>query len=56
MSPASLIGFQSWLEAGPPGTDWTRPPRLDAESARFPGDGRRLRRLGVRQAVGSPFS
>ena len=27
MSPASLMGFQSWLEAGPPGTDWTRPPR-----------------------------
>lgn len=27
MSPASLMGFQSWLEAGPPGTDWSRPPR-----------------------------
>jgi len=27
MSPASLMGFQSWLEAGPPGTDWTRTPR-----------------------------
>ncbi len=27
MSPASLMGFQSWLEAGPPGTDWTRGPR-----------------------------
>jgi hypothetical protein len=27
MSPASLMGFQSWLESGPPGTDWTRPPR-----------------------------
>lgn len=27
MSPASLMGFQSWLEAGPPGTDWTKPPR-----------------------------
>ena len=25
MSPASLMGFQSWLESGPPGTDWTRP-------------------------------
>lgn len=24
MSPASLTGFQAWLEAGPPGTDWTR--------------------------------
>jgi hypothetical protein len=24
MSPASLMGFQSWLEAGPPGTDWDR--------------------------------
>jgi hypothetical protein len=24
MSAASLMGFQSWLEAGPPGTDWTR--------------------------------
>ncbi|MBS42215.1 MAG: hypothetical protein CMH83_03355 [Nocardioides sp.] len=23
MSPASLTGFQSWLEARPPGTDWT---------------------------------
>lgn len=27
MSQASLMGFQSWLEAGPPGTDWNRPPR-----------------------------
>ncbi len=29
MSSASLMGFQSWLEAGPPGTDWdsSRPPR-----------------------------
>jgi len=27
MSPASLMGFQSWLESGPPGTDWTRNPR-----------------------------
>ena len=27
MSPASLMGFQSWLESGPPGTDWTRTPR-----------------------------
>jgi hypothetical protein len=24
MSPASLMGFQSWLESGPPGTDWNR--------------------------------
>jgi hypothetical protein len=24
MSEASLTGFQSWLEAGPPGTDWNR--------------------------------
>ncbi len=24
MSEASLTGFQSWLEAGPPGTDWDR--------------------------------
>ncbi len=24
MSEASLTGFQSWLEARPPGTDWTR--------------------------------
>lgn len=24
MSPASLTGFQSWLEARPPGTDWAR--------------------------------
>jgi len=23
MSPASLTGFQSWLEARPPGTDWS---------------------------------
>ncbi|MGB0098971.1 MAG: DUF2550 domain-containing protein [Nocardioides sp.] len=22
MSSASLMGFQAWLEAGPPGTDW----------------------------------
>ena len=27
LSPASLMGFQSWLEAGPPGSDWTRGPR-----------------------------
>lgn len=27
MNPSSLMGFQSWLEAGPPGTDWTRTPR-----------------------------
>ena len=27
MSEGSLMGFQSWLEAGPPGTDWTRGPR-----------------------------
>jgi hypothetical protein len=27
MSPASLMGFQSWLESGPPGTDWTKGPR-----------------------------
>lgn len=30
MSPASLMGFQSWLEAGPPGTDWTKPRRPGA--------------------------
>lgn len=24
MSPGSLTGFQSWVEARPPGTDWTR--------------------------------
>ena len=24
MSAASLTGFQSWLEARPPGTDWNR--------------------------------
>lgn len=24
MSEASLTGFQSWLESGPPGTDWNR--------------------------------
>ena len=24
MSEASLTGFQSWLEARPPGTDWDR--------------------------------
>lgn len=24
MSPSSLTGFQAWLEARPPGTDWTR--------------------------------
>ena len=27
MSEGSLMGFQSGLEAGPPGTDWTRGPR-----------------------------
>ncbi|GAA1128424.1 DUF2550 domain-containing protein [Nocardioides aquiterrae] len=27
MSEGSLMGFSSWLEAGPPGTDWTRGPR-----------------------------
>lgn len=25
MSPASLTGFQAWLEARPPGTDWDQP-------------------------------
>lgn len=24
MSPASLTGFQAWLEARPPGTDWSK--------------------------------
>ena len=24
MSADSLMGFQSWLEAGPPGTDWNQ--------------------------------
>ncbi|WP_141013907.1 DUF2550 domain-containing protein [Nocardioides sambongensis] len=24
MSPSSLTGFQAWLEAKPPGTDWNR--------------------------------
>ncbi len=24
MDESSLMGFQSWLEAGPPGTDWNR--------------------------------
>jgi hypothetical protein len=24
MSEASLMGFQSWLESGPPGTDWNK--------------------------------
>jgi len=24
MSEASLMGFQSWVESGPPGTDWNR--------------------------------
>lgn len=27
MSPASLTGFQAWLEASPPGTDWDRHKR-----------------------------
>src|SRR3954452_2745758 len=27
MSEGSLMGFQSWLAAGPPGTDWTRAAR-----------------------------
>lgn len=25
MSESSLMGFQAWIESGPPGTDWTRP-------------------------------
>ncbi|SFB72309.1 Protein of unknown function [Nocardioides terrae] len=24
MAPASLTGFQAWLESSPPGTDWSR--------------------------------
>lgn len=28
MSPRSLMGFQSWLESAPPGTDWDRDRRL----------------------------
>lgn len=27
MSVSSLTGFQSWLESGPPGTDWDHPRR-----------------------------
>ena len=27
MSVSSLTGFQSWLESGPPGTDWDQPRR-----------------------------
>jgi hypothetical protein len=26
MSPSALTGFQSWLEAGPPGTEWGQRP------------------------------
>jgi Protein of unknown function (DUF2550) len=26
MSPSALTGFQSWLEARPPGTSWSQPP------------------------------
>jgi hypothetical protein len=26
MSPSALTGFQSWLEAGPPGTNWSQKP------------------------------
>ncbi len=26
MSPSSLTGFQSWLESGPPGSDWENGP------------------------------
>lgn len=26
MSPSALTGFSSWLEAGPPGTDWNQRP------------------------------
>jgi hypothetical protein len=25
MSPSALTGFSSWLESGPPGSDWDRP-------------------------------
>ena len=27
MSPSALTGFSSWLESGPPGSDWDRGPR-----------------------------
>lgn len=27
MGESSLMGFQSWLESGPPGVDWDRPHR-----------------------------
>jgi hypothetical protein len=27
MSPSALTGFSSWLESGPPGTDWDRRAR-----------------------------
>ncbi len=27
MAPSALMGFQSWLESGPPGVDWDRPQR-----------------------------
>ncbi len=26
MSPSSLMGFQAWLESGPPGTNWDLRP------------------------------
>ena len=26
MSPSALMGFSSWLEASPPGSDWNRQP------------------------------
>ena len=50
MSPASLMGFQSWLESGPPGTDWDRAVRvalgldhLRLVAAADTADGARLR-------------
>ncbi|MGZ4445734.1 MAG: DUF2550 domain-containing protein [Nocardioides sp.] len=27
MGPSSLMGFQAWLESGPPGSSWNRPAR-----------------------------
>ncbi|GAB3764506.1 hypothetical protein FB382_000920 [Nocardioides ginsengisegetis] len=27
MGPSSLMGFQAWLESGPPGASWERPAR-----------------------------
>ena len=57
MSPASLMGFQSWLEAGPPGTDWNRKPsRRRLQTALQLAPTRVQTGADSAQLVGWPFS